>query len=205
MEALVNNGEDWMQPLLEFRQWLNSTTVPENKRKYRDIRGRDGRVILKKDGTPAARTYKRKYSKYMLRRVLKIQQHIQRNGPDPDISLISREELFEIRRIWRTERQDWEDSVPKIYWEVTGQNLNWPQDDDATFDAGHEALLSSLCREYGVPFELIARMLEAEREKLGMARRAGIYKALGEELGREWRSEKEILAEPSIEEELGLE
>lgn len=204
MEALIQTGEEWMKPLLEFREWLNRTTVPENKRKYRDIRGRDGRVILKRDGTPAARTYKLRYSKYMLRRLLEIQGVVRREGPEPDMELVSAQELFEIRRIWRTERQDWEDSVPRIFRDVSGHDLEWPRDDDAPFDAGHKALLSSICEEYEVPFELVARMLEAERQMRGMARRAGIYKALGAELAREWRSEKDILSEKPLQLELGL-
>lgn len=205
MEALIKTGGTWMEPLLEFRDWLNQTTVPENKRKFRDIRGRDGRIILKKDGTPAARTYKFDYSRYMLRRLLQIQSDVRCNGPYPGLELISRSELFEIRRIWRTERQDWEDSVPKIYQQVTGDDLDWPTDDDAPFGADHKMLLRSICREYEVPFELIARMLEAERRTRGMARRAGIYKALGAELRREWRSEEQIVSEEPIEERLGIE
>ena len=198
MEALIDNGEEWMEPLLEFRDWLAITTDPERKREFRDIRGRDGRVILKKDGTPAARTYKLEVSKQMLEKVLRAQQAVRRDGPDPNITLISEEELFEIRRIWRTERQDWEDSVPQIFRRVNSYDLDWPVDDDGHFDADHKALLASICREYEVPFELIARMLEAERRANGMARRAGIHKALAAELAREWRSEAEILAEKPL-------
>ena len=83
MEALIDNGEEWMEPLLAFREWLAKTTDPERKREFRDIRGRDGRVILKKDGTPAARTYKLEVSKDMLEKVLRVQQDVQRHGPDP--------------------------------------------------------------------------------------------------------------------------
>jgi DNA sulfur modification protein DndC len=202
MEALVDTTDSWMKPLLEFREWLNQTTIPEKKREYRDIRGRDGRIILKKDGTPAARTYKLEYSRYMLEKVLSIQEKLQAVEAAPNLTLISQEELFEIRRIWRTERQDWEDTVPKIYYRVTGMTLDCPPDDDYPFSDEHKKLLSSICREYEVPFELIARMLEAERETRGMARRAGIYKALGSELGRDWRSEKEILSAEPIESKL---
>jgi DNA sulfur modification protein DndC len=99
MEALIDGGEEWMEPLLEFREWLAVTTDPERKREFRDIRGRDGRVILKKDGTPAARTYKLEVSKEMLEKVLRIQQDVQRNGPDPHVTLITEEELHEIRRL----------------------------------------------------------------------------------------------------------
>jgi DNA sulfur modification protein DndC len=195
MEAMVDSGEEWLEPLLEFRDWLAVTTDPKRKREFRGIRGRDGRVILKKDGTPAARTYKLETSQQMLEQVLRLQQSVQENGPDPSIRLITKDELLEIRRIWRTERQDWDDSVPEIFRNVNGYDLDWPVDDNTYFDADHKALLANICNEYDVPFELMARMLEAERRERGMARRAGVHKALSAELAREWRSEVEIVSE----------
>ena len=198
MEALIDRGEEWMEPLLEFREWLAVTTDPKRKREFRDIKGRDGRVILKKDGTPAARTYKLQVSKQMLEEVLRAQLAVRQNGPDPSVTLITEEELHEIRRIWRTERQDWEDSVPKIFRRVNGYDLDWPVDDDGYFDVDHKMLLANICKEYDMPFDLIAKMLEEERRANGMARRAGIYKALAAVLSQEWRSEEEILAEEPL-------
>jgi len=195
MEALIDNGERWMEPMLEFRDWLSLTTDPERKLEFRSIRGRDGRVILKKDGKPAARTYKFDVSKDMLEKVLRIQQAVRKNGPDPEVVLISDEELFEIRCIWRTERQDWEDSVPKIFREVNNYDLAWLADDNQVFDSDHQTLLASICDEYDVPFDLVAKLLEAERRANGMARRAGIYKAISSVLSQEWRGEEEILQE----------
>lgn len=195
MEALVDNGENWLEPLLDFRDLLAETTDPARKLEFRDIKGRDGRVIVKKDGSFAARTYKLEASRQILERLLLAQQTVRREGPNPDETLISEEELHEIRRIWRTERQDWEDSLPKIYREVTGSDLDWLIDDDAHFDTDHKKLLAGICNEYDVPFDLVAKMLEAERRAAGMARRAGIQKSLDSALSEEWRSEEEILAE----------
>ncbi len=194
MESLVDNGEEWMEPLLEFRDWLATTIDPERKHEFRDIKGRDGRVIRKKDGTLAARTYKLETSREMLERLLRIQERVRREGPDANVSLISESELHEIRRIWRVERQDWDDSVPGIFRKVNGSDLDWPADDDGHFGADDKALLDSICREHEVPFNLIAKMLEEERRAQGMARRAGIQKALESVLAQEWRSEAEILA-----------
>jgi DNA sulfur modification protein DndC len=192
MEALVDHGEEWLEPLLEFRDWLSETIDPARKREFRDIKGRDGRVIFKKDGTPAARTYKLETSKRMLEKLLNTQQSVRRHPQGQSISLISLEEIMEIRRIWRTERQDWDDSVREIYDRVCGAGTYWPSDDDVSFDAEQKALLDSICQEYEVPFDLLARMLEVERHSMGMARRAGISKALASVLNEEWRSEQEL-------------
>lgn len=193
MEALIDNGEEWMEPLLDFREWLVTTTEPDRKHEFRDIRGRDGRVVFKKDGTLAARTYKLEVSKMMLEKVLHAQKVVREKGPSSDIVLIADEELFEIRRIWRVERQDWEDSVPKIFRAVNNYDLSWPIDDDGNFDSEQKQLLSSLCQEHDLPFELLARLLEVEKQSNGMARRAGIQKSLAAVLSQEWGSETDIM------------
>jgi DNA sulfur modification protein DndC len=120
------------------------------------------------------------------------------DGPNPKAKLISEAELHEIRRIWRTERQDWDDSVPRIFREINEYDLAWPIDDDGHFDEEHKILLSNICQEYDVPFDLIAKMLEEERQTNGMARRAGIHKALASILAQEWRSEEEIMHEEPL-------
>ncbi len=194
MEAMVDSGEEWLEPLLDFREWLAGTVDPEQKHKYRDLKGRDGRVILKKDNTPAARTYKLEASKEMLRRVLEAQKLVRQSDAGAEVSLISEEELHEIRRLWRTERQDWEDSLPQIFRETNGYDLDWPADDDGNFDTDQKTLLSNICDEYNVPFDLVAKLLEAERSAQGPARRAGIQRSLATVLARDWRSDEEILA-----------
>jgi DNA sulfur modification protein DndC len=195
MEALIESGEDWLEPLFEFREWLAGTIDPERKREFRDIKGRDGRVIFRKDGTLAARTYKLDASKEALKRVLEAQKVVRETKPAADLTLISDDELHEIRRLWRTERQDWEDSLPVIYRAVFGDDLHWAIDDDGAFGSDERRLLSNACQEYNVPFDLIAKMLEAERRSAGMARRAGVQKELDRVLAEEWRSEEDILAE----------
>lgn len=195
MEALIDNGEEWMLPLLEFREWLATTIDPERKREFRDIRGRDGRVVFKRDGTLAARTYTLNTSKLMLRKLLEAQKEIQERGPNPTMKLISDEELFEIRRIWRVERQDWEDSVPVIFREVNGFDLPWPKDDDHVFDFSQKALLEGICKEYDLPFELLAKLLEVEKQSIDITKRAGIHKALTAILTQEWGDESQIITE----------
>ena len=196
MEALIDNGEEWMQPLLDFRELLAETTVPENKKKYRSIRGRDGRVIFNRNnGEIVARQYELETSQRMLRELLEAQLAVQKSGPNPKMKLISEEEIHEIRRLWRVERQDTADSLPQIFQDVNGYDLGWPIDDNLHFDNEHRTLLDSLCDEHSVPFELIAQLLEEERNAYGMARRVDIHKRIASVLAWEWREENEILAE----------
>jgi DNA sulfur modification protein DndC len=193
MESLVERGEEWMKPLLEIRDLLASTTDPDQKLKYRDIRGRDGRVIIKKDGKPAARTFKLEFNKELLKQLLKAQIMVRQNGPNPNLTLITDEELIEIRRIWRTERQDWEDSITKIFKDVYGFDLEWLIDDDVSFGLKDRVLLENICKEYGVPFPLIAMLIEEEKKSFGMTQRGKILKRLTTVLGYEWRDEAAIM------------
>ena len=91
------------------------------------------------------------FCKELLRKLLETQQQVRQEGPESDIELITPAELEEIRKIWRTERQDWEDSVPQIYQQIVGEEFNWTADDLGTFTASDKAILESLCNDAGNP------------------------------------------------------
>ena len=193
MEALIDNGEEWMEPLLELRDFLASTQELENKAKYRDHKRRGGQVSFKTDGSIARGPYRLDTCKDILRRLLTAQKEIAHHPDGHDVSLISDQELKEIRRIWRSERQDWEDSVPVIFHDVTHQKLDWLVDDAPTFSKSDRELLNSVCQSEGVPTELVAKLLDTERQFQGMRRRAGIFDRIERVLKENWSSEEEIL------------
>ena len=197
MEALIDNGEEWLEPLLELRDFLASTQEPNNKAKYRDHKRRGGQVSLKADGSIARGPYRLDTCKDILRRLLRAQKEIAHHPDGHDVALISEEELKEIRRIWKSERQDWEDSVPAIFREVMHQTLDWPVDDVAAFSKSDHQILHSVCQSEGVPTDLVAKLLDTEREFQGMRRRAGIFDRIERILKENWSSEEEIMAESS--------
>ena len=197
MEAMIDNGEDWMMPMLEFRDFLASTQDPETKERYREHRRRGG-YIQEREGKLIRGPYKLEFCKELLRKLLETQQQVRQEGPESDIELITPAELEEIRKIWRTERQDWEDSVPQIYQEVVGEGLNWTADDLGTFTASDKAILEELCNEAGIPVELVAKLLDTERQFYGMNRRASIYDRINAIFHEDWRSEETVLAELEI-------
>ncbi len=193
MESLVSSGEEWMKPLLEIRNYLSDTGIPENKLKYRDTRGRDGRVIIKSDGQFAARTFKFDVSRNILTQLLNAEKTIRLNLHDPTIELISRDELLEIRRIWISERQDWEDSLPMIFSEVYGESLQLRKEDDIEFNKENKITLKRICVENEMSFLLIAKLLEVEKQNSKMNQRANARKEILRILGFEWREEDKIL------------
>lgn len=191
MEAMIDNGEEWMLPMLEFRDWLAETQDPARKHIYREHKRRTGQVSIK-DGKLIRGPYKLEFCKEILRRLLDTQNRVRAEGPDPDQELIGEAELHEIRRIWRTERQDWDDAVPQIYAEMTGRTLDWLQDDIGAFSAQEYRVLNEICQDHDLPTDLVARLLEQERQMQGMHRRAGIFQRIDEVLREEWRDEVTI-------------
>lgn len=197
MEALIDNGEEWMVPMLEFRDFLAATQDPERRKEVRDYRRRDGLVHFRKRGQGELLIrgpYRLAFRKQLLTRLLQVQEQIRHDGPDAQIELISPEELFEIRRLWRVEAQDWEDSIPGIYQAATGRDLPWPQDDGAFFGADERALLAQICAEEEVPTDLMVALIESQRQHGRLTGRTVIHARIDEVMRSEWRSEEVVIA-----------
>ncbi len=200
MEAMVDNGEEWLEPLLELRDFLAETQDPKRKADVRDHVRRNGLVMLKKFGDtddPFVRgPYTLKFCEEVLRRLLRAERRARELAPPgQEVWLIHENELQEIRRIWRYERHDWQDSLPMIYEEETGELLDLPDDDQVTLAAEDEALLAELAAEHALPLGLVKRLIDTERDLQGLQRRAGIMEQIGAVLTQEWRSEADIVAE----------
>ena len=192
MESMVENGEEWMQPLLDFRNELATHHNPEVKRQLRSYKRRDGRVSRKADGTlKSPGPYRLQARQDLLRKLLQVQQAVRLEGPDPNATLISLDELQEIRRICDTEEQDWEDSLPRICREFTGVELECVKDDVTNFTIRDQELLFDIAHKHGVHGQLVAKLLDVERELHGMSRRAGIYERIGAVLGEDWLDSEE--------------
>ena len=56
--------------------------------------------------------------------------------------------------------------MPQIYREVMEENRDWAADDLGTFTASDKAILESLCDDAGIPVELVAKLLDTERQPL---------------------------------------
>jgi putative sulfurtransferase DndC len=194
MENLIDNGEEWMAPLLEFRDFLSETQDPEKKHIYRSHKRRDGQVAYVRDGTRIAYgPYKLEWRKEFLKRLLTIQKDVQQNGPDATMQLIAVEELELIRDFWREE--EWADSVPEIYRNVIGTGHVWPDDDGIRYSLADHELLTKLSRDAGINPDLPTKLLDQERRLQGMSRRAGILDKIDRIFAEEWRTEEEVLKE----------
>lgn len=214
MESMIDNGEEWLEPLLDLRDWLAETQDPDTKVNIRSVRRRDGRVHTwgEKGDKLIWGPYQLVFRKEILKRVLKAQKAVRENGPDHGVELIREDELHEIRRLWRVEEGDWEDSVPTLYREVTGEDLPWTAEDVGPPSLVEATLLHDVAEQHELPVRLLRELIDLERRFHGMSRRSGIYNQLGTVLAKDWRSDEEVLASLSqpeekvdgVEEEVGV-
>ncbi len=202
MENLIDSGETWMEPLLELRQMLKDTQDPEKKKEVRDLKHRNGNIIFWQDRLTMG-PYKFEFCKKILISLLKAQNTVRKNGPDPKIKLITEEEIYEIQRIWRLERGDWKNSAYQICEEIAGMHMDEDVDDMGTFGVMEQEELEKACKDNGVPPLLIARALNAEFETQGASRRQKIHQKLEKILSEEWGDmDKAVKAEKKRKQEI---
>lgn len=205
MEAMIDNGEEWLQPLLDMRDWLTDTQIPQNKPGIRDHRRRNGRVEFhevanaenkaKKDKRIIWGPYTLDFRREILRRLLKTEKQVREEGPDPTTDLIRRDELKQIRQLWLHEEGDWEDSLPALYEEVYGEPLEDSEVAPAGTGTAELQILEETASEADLPAGLLRELLDVERNHSSMTRRAGIYDRLDSVLNKDWRTRDQVMAE----------
>ncbi len=200
MENMVDGGEEWMKPLLDYRNLLKATQDPDKKPMYREMKGRKhGKIMEKNNGGTGVipRAYKLEFRKHLLRKLLETQKQVNnlRDDDQDDLVLVQEEELREIRRLWRQEEADWEDSVPRIYNQVMDDELEWTKDDLGSFTEEEAAVLEEVCEDYEIPPKLVKRLLDMELQHHGMKRRAAIYDKIDKIFREDWKSAQEVAAE----------
>ncbi len=211
MEAMIQNDEEkeWLQPLLDIRNELD-VQDDRDKRDFRRIFGKVQLFERNVDGKTSIEPIPGPYTKYWrehwLRRVLEAQVQVRCNAPEEmkDITLITPEELSEIRRIWLEEKHEFDDSLPRIYEEVTGKPFH-----DIRLGAGNSLLgsdewdvLAEICDQDSMHLELMAKLLDTERQYHTKSRRVGIYETLEKCFDTSSRSKEEAIENAHLKRDL---
>jgi DNA sulfur modification protein DndC len=204
LHGLIQSGEDWMKPLLDFRNQLHDSTKPENKPKYRNYKRRTGKVTYargeindddQKERQHIPGPYWLKQRQEWLKQLLEMEKSLRDNGHG--ITLIHEEELHAIRKEWLQDpnEPDWMDSLPKIYAEVYGDHvIEWIENDAGTFTEKDTELLYSMSEKHGIPAELAMKLIETETSVMGLGNRRGILNKLESVINQDWGSLEDIKA-----------
>lgn len=159
MEALIDNGEEWMLPMLELRDTLAmSRDNPSWREEYR------------KSGEEGMGPYKPMYRAKILEAVLKAQAEIQK--VEPDIDLISDQELVAIQIMWYKE-SIFNYQVSHIY--NTTHNIEIMKADKIEQQKKKETeILKNACKGNDEHVDLINNLLNVQKTKVLMRNKIGL-------------------------------
>lgn len=156
MSHMILNGEEWMVPLNEFRDWLYEVRDDETKREK-----------WRRNNRPGTGPFRMEVRKEILERLLKIEC-------DLEMEFISKEELMAIQYQWNYDG-NFRYSVAEIYSEIKGENDMVPQDQISERRKEELEILDAVCEEFGVDPSHIKELTELEREHLSFLRRHNIF------------------------------
>lgn len=126
-----------------------------------------------------------------LRKLLAVQNEISETGPEEfhSLKLITNEELNLIRQIWLDEKNEFDDSLPSIYKELTGKDFiptTWHS--PTSFGSEEWELLADVCRDLFPDEELLlettARILDIERKSADLKQRRGVVGSVEQQIKR---------------------
>ncbi len=202
MAAMIQNDEEkaWLQPLLDIREELDIHN-DWDKRDFRRLYGKVELFERNVDGdteiVPIPGPYTKYWREHWLRRVLEAQVQVRQNAPDDmkDITLITQEELSEIRRIWLEDKHEFDDSLPRIYEEVTGEPFidTRPGVNNRLLGSDEWDILTELCEGDIMHLELMTKLLDTEWQYYTKTRRVGIYGELQKCFESSSRSQEEAI------------
>lgn len=182
MSAMIQNDDEkiWMTPLLALRNELD-----EHDHDKRDFRRLNGSINLKSQADELVPgPYTQASRERWLTRLLAVQEAIRTDPDTPehvrDLELITVRELEEVRRIWVIEKFEIEDSVPRIFEQVTGREYPGCElEGSQPFGRDEMNILKEqVCDGNELKFQLMRELLEVQRRYRGATRRAGLFERL---------------------------
>jgi len=172
MEGLIDTGETWMEPMLNFRDWLKKIRDDESMRsKYR------------RNLADGIGPFTREARAEILERLLIVQEATQ-------INLISEEELSAIQLIWHHDFYN-APLVADIFCKATGQEKLGVRNEITERRHRERELLEEICVETGVPADLVEQLVQIEKDKSGLMRRHGLFQDIDMALKRYLKDKNE--------------
>ena len=161
MSSLINNGFEWLKPLLDLRQsMVEERNKPENRKTTR----RDGTAAVNGMGT-----YSDKYKRNLLKQVLETQKELQ--SIKPHIELITNQELIAIQAAWYRDLV-FKPLVSDIYNKVYKTDIDMDKQNDKV--QKEVELLKKVCNGSPQDFNLIQELLILQKNKSLLNRKRGL-------------------------------
>ena len=180
MEGLIENGEEWMSPLMDIRNFLVETR--DNPEKYRQ-KERRNKTISENLWGPY--TFDTRVE--ILSRILKAQNSIQK---EEGVELITHQEMVLIQYYWyrdcffKTRVSDIYNSIYKTKIDMSKQEEKFKQESN---------LLKESCKNEQKDVDLIQDLLAVQKTKTLMIRKRGLQADIENRLDQYLESDKKQL------------
>lgn len=161
MEALIVNGEEWMEPLMEVREVL---VEHRNNPDWRENRRRNG-----VEGDGILGPYRPEKRALILEKVLKAQKEVRMY--DPELTLINFQELVAIQVTWYRDNI-FNHRVVDIYNRVF--ETDFVQNDFEDNLVFEKDLLKDACRSNPEDFQLISELIDLQKTKTILVKAKGL-------------------------------
>src|SRR5690606_5225807 len=166
MTSLANNGRNWLQPLLDFRNRLvEGRNLPENRKDER----RNGQKAVNEDGENNG-TYTEEYRYRILKDLLLVQKEIQKERPD--ITLINNQELIAIQVIWNRD-MFFDKTVGDLYKEIYNKEIS--TNNIKTLDNTERRIMRDVCADDIKYYHLIDNLISLQETKTLMISKYGLH------------------------------
>lgn len=166
MTALVNNGQNWLQPLLDFRNRLvEDRNITENRSETR----RNGQEAVREDGSFNG-NYNAHYRYRILKDLLNVQKEVQIERPH--VTLINNQELIAIQVTWNRDGI-FDFSVGELYKEIFNKDIS--TNNIKSLNDTERRILREVCKEEPSYFHLIDNLIALQETKTLMLSKYGLH------------------------------
>lgn len=166
MTGLIENGQNWMQPLLEFRNRLvENRNISSNRSETR----RNGMPAIDEEGHRSG-NYEPHYRATTLKELLEIQKQVQKERPH--ITLITNQELIAIQVTWNRDLI-FDYHVGDIYRQVYNKEIS--TNNIKSLDETERRILKDVCKEDVSYYHLIDNLITLQESKTLMISRYGLH------------------------------
>lgn len=176
LKNFIDNGETWLIPLRDFRNWL--VDVRENPA-FREKRRRNGSVYEKSDGVLGYGSLSMYGRKTILRRLLELEV-------ETGLELITIDELKIIDRMWENEGDLSRRLLVDIYYDVKGERLPWDEYRTPLYSEDAFEIISTTCDEYGIEYDMLSKLVVAIENNKHYTRGQKVNKAFDRVVNEGW-------------------
>lgn len=166
MTALVNKGQEWLAPLMEFR---NKLAEERNKSVNRRNKRRNGQDAVDEEGHNQG-NYEDHYRAKILRELLGVQKHLQIEKPH--INLITNQELIAIQVLWNRDGI-FDFNVADIYRKVFDREIS--TNNMKSLGNTERRILSEICEDSPTYYNLIDNLISLQESKTLMISKYGLH------------------------------